>query len=124
MFWREAFLIRFGAGAFAGITLGRWLRVLQDNHFAVDRPYWGRAAVITVASIPNTLLAGSEPDQRTRRLPEASQNASPNIMPGTAPTSASWMSSTLLLKCAWPRMKLVSSWLVDLDGLELHGLSS
>lgn len=60
MSWREAFLIRFGAGAFAGITLGRWLRVLQDNHFAVDRPYWGRAAVITLASIPNTLLAAWE----------------------------------------------------------------
>ena len=57
MSWREAFLIRFGAGAFAGITLGRWLRVLRDNHFAVDRPYWGRAAVITLASIPNTLFS-------------------------------------------------------------------
>ncbi len=56
MSWREAFLTRFGAGALAGITLGRWLRVLRENHFAVDRPYWGRAAVITFASIPNTLL--------------------------------------------------------------------
>jgi hypothetical protein len=56
MSWREAFLIRFGAGAFAGITLGRWLRVLRDNHYVVDRPYWGRAAVITLASIPNTLF--------------------------------------------------------------------
>jgi hypothetical protein len=60
MSWREAFLIRCGAGAFAGITLGRWLRVLRDNHFAVDRPYWGRAAVITLASIPNTLFSGWE----------------------------------------------------------------
>jgi hypothetical protein len=57
MSWREAFLVRFGAGAFTGITLGRWLRVLRDNHFAVDRPYWGRAALITLGSIPNTLLA-------------------------------------------------------------------
>ena len=30
-------------------------------------------------------------------------------MPGTAPTSASWMSSTDLMKCVWPRMKFVSS---------------
>jgi hypothetical protein len=58
--WREAFLVQFGAGAFSGITLGRWLRVLRDNHFAVDRPYWGRAALITLASIPNTLLAALE----------------------------------------------------------------
>ena len=60
MSWREAFLVRFGAGAFTGITLGRWLRVLRDNHFAVDRPYWGRAALITLASIPNMLLAAWE----------------------------------------------------------------
>jgi hypothetical protein len=60
MSWREAFLVRFGAGAFTGITLGRWLRVLRDNHFDVDRPYWGRAALITLASLPNTLLAAWE----------------------------------------------------------------
>ncbi len=60
MSWREAFLVRFGAGAFTGITLGRWLRVLRDNRFAVDRPYWGRAALITLASIPNTMLAAWE----------------------------------------------------------------
>jgi hypothetical protein len=60
MSWREAFLVRFGTGAFTGITLGRWLRVLRENHFAVDRPYWGRAASITVASISNTLLAAWE----------------------------------------------------------------
>ena len=58
--WREAFLNRFGVGAFSGITLGRWLRVLRENRFAVDRPYWGRAALITLASIPNTLLAACE----------------------------------------------------------------
>jgi hypothetical protein len=60
MSWREAFLVRFGAGAFTGITLGRWLQVLRDNHFAVDRPYWGRATLITLASLPNTLLAAWE----------------------------------------------------------------
>jgi hypothetical protein len=57
MSWREAFLVRFGPGSIPGISLGRWLRVLRENHFAVDRPYWGRAAVITLASIRNTLLA-------------------------------------------------------------------
>ena len=57
---RERVLIRFGAGGLAGITLGRWLRVLRDNNFAVDRPHWGRAAAITTASIPNTVLAAWE----------------------------------------------------------------
>jgi hypothetical protein len=56
MSWREAFLVRFGPGGLSGITLGRWLRVLRENHFAVDLAYWGRAAVITLTSIPNTLL--------------------------------------------------------------------
>jgi hypothetical protein len=60
MSWREAFLVRFGPGLFAGITLGRWLRVLRENHFSVDRPYWGRAAAITFASAPNALLAAWE----------------------------------------------------------------
>jgi len=60
MSWREAFLVHFGPGVFAGITLGRWLRVLRENHFAVDRPYWGRAAAITFSSISNTLLAAWE----------------------------------------------------------------
>src|SRR5947207_1837540 len=60
MGWREAFLIRFGPGVFSGITLGLWLKVLAENHFAVDVPYWGRAAAITAASIPNTALAWLE----------------------------------------------------------------
>ena len=46
---------------------------------------------------------------RTRHWPEASQNARPNLMPGTAVTSVSWMSSTDLMKWVWPRMKLVAS---------------
>jgi hypothetical protein len=57
----------------------------------------------------SSVMAGSVPDQRTRHLPDASQKASPNLIPGTAPTSALWMSSTDLMKCVWPRMKLVSS---------------
>jgi hypothetical protein len=57
MSWRERFVIRFGGGGFSGITLSRWLRLLGDNDFAVDRPYWGRAAAITSSSILNTVLA-------------------------------------------------------------------
>jgi hypothetical protein len=57
MAWRQASVTYLGAGGLAGITLGRWLRVLRDNDFAVDWPYWGRAAVITLGSDPKTLLA-------------------------------------------------------------------
>src|SRR4029453_15073091 len=49
------------------------------------------------------------PDHRTRHLPEASQNATPNLIAGTAVTSASWMSSTVLMKWDCPRMKFVVS---------------
>src|SRR5215471_13834444 len=59
--------------------------------------------------LASSVMASSVPDQRTRHLPDASQKASPNLMPGTAPTSASWMSSTDLMKCVCPRTKLVSS---------------
>ncbi|HTU90618.1 MAG TPA: sulfotransferase [Gemmataceae bacterium] len=60
MSWRQALVTFLGAGGLAGITLGRWLRVLRDNDFSVDWPYWGRAAVITLGSFPNTLLAAWE----------------------------------------------------------------
>ena len=54
-------------------------------------------------------MAGSVPDQRTRHLPEASQKATPKRMPGTAATKASWRSSTVFMKWAWPKMKFVVS---------------
>jgi hypothetical protein len=37
-----------------GITLGRWLRLLQDNGFAIDRGYWERAWIVTVNSLNNS----------------------------------------------------------------------
>src|SRR6516225_6954906 len=63
----------------------------------------------TAFFLASSVMAGSVPDQRTRQLPDASQNARPNLMPGTAATRASWRSSTDLMKCVWPRMKLVAS---------------
>src|SRR5260221_711142 len=55
----------------------------------------------------NSIIAESVPLQRMRHLPDASQNASPNFIPGTAETSVSWISSIVLMKWLWPRMKLV-----------------
>ncbi len=72
MSWREAYLERFGPGLFAGITLVRWLRILRENHFAVDRRYWGRAAAITVGSLPNTLVAAWENWVYGRKIRETS----------------------------------------------------
>jgi omega-hydroxy-beta-dihydromenaquinone-9 sulfotransferase len=58
--WREAFLTRLGPGLFCGITLPVWLRVLRENRFAIDPPYRGRAMMITMSSVPNTLHAWLE----------------------------------------------------------------
>lgn len=58
--WRDVLLRNFGGGGFAGITLSRWLRVLRDNHFAVDPSYWGKAVAITLASTSNSLLGAWE----------------------------------------------------------------
>src|SRR6516165_700099 len=67
------------------------------------------APMVNALSRARVRAASSLPDQRTSRLPEASQKASPKRMPGTAPTSASWRSSTVLMKCDWPKMKLAAS---------------
>ena len=43
-----------------GITWGVWRRLLRDNRFAVDPPYWHRAAFVTVASAMNAVWARRE----------------------------------------------------------------
>jgi hypothetical protein len=56
MSWRETFATHIGPGALCGITLGDWLRLLNDNRFAVDPPHWMRAAMVTGASLQNSLF--------------------------------------------------------------------
>jgi omega-hydroxy-beta-dihydromenaquinone-9 sulfotransferase len=57
MSWRVAFISRLGPGPFSGVTLSQWLKVLVDNRFSVDPPYWGRMLSVTAGSIPNTAYA-------------------------------------------------------------------
>jgi len=71
MAWREAFVSGFGPGYFSGITPRLWLRVLRENQFAVDPPYWPRAVVITLGSVTNSLLAGWENLAYGRRVRDA-----------------------------------------------------
>jgi omega-hydroxy-beta-dihydromenaquinone-9 sulfotransferase len=54
---RETFFRFFGTNTFAGVTLRNWLRILRDNHFSIDAPFWPRAALITLAAFPNSLAA-------------------------------------------------------------------
>jgi len=56
MSWQEKFAMHIGPGALCGLTLGDWLRLLWDNRFAVDPPYWLRAAAVTGGSLQNSLF--------------------------------------------------------------------
>src|SRR5262249_6751209 len=67
------------------------------------------AATASAFLVARAIMASSLPLQRTRHAPDASQNASPNLMPGTVLIKASCRSSTDLMKCDWPRMKLMVS---------------
>lgn len=60
MAFKEWFLRHLGTGLFSGCTLGGWLRVLRDNRFAVDPPYWPRAVGITSAAALNSAVAAWE----------------------------------------------------------------
>jgi hypothetical protein len=58
--WRETFGRHLGPGALCGVGLGAWLRLLAENRFAVDPPYWPRAALITAASVQNSMFGWRE----------------------------------------------------------------
>ena len=68
MSWREAFVTSLGPGYFGGTTPRTWLRVLRENQFDVDWPYWPRALVITLGSFQNALLSGWENLVYARRV--------------------------------------------------------
>ena len=44
-----------GHNYLAGITAGDWWRLLRDTRFAVDPPYWHRAAVVSALSVINSV---------------------------------------------------------------------
>jgi hypothetical protein len=54
----------------SGITAGVWWRLLRDNRFAVDPPYWPRAAFVTAVSVLNSLQRMRE---RMTREPEVAR---------------------------------------------------
>jgi omega-hydroxy-beta-dihydromenaquinone-9 sulfotransferase len=57
---RDAFFRRFGSNNFSGCTFSGWLRVARDNHFSFDWPFWPRALITTLSSIPNSFLTFAE----------------------------------------------------------------
>jgi hypothetical protein len=79
------------------------IRVAQD-----ENEYMSRAQSLSVANggVPQFVIV---PSARVRHGPEDSLNASPNLACGAVFTTASYMSSAVLMKCVWPTMMLVSS---------------
>ena len=56
----KTFLKWLGPAGFSGVTLPDWLRLLRENEYAVDAPYVGRATVISLLSIGNSVGASLE----------------------------------------------------------------
>jgi omega-hydroxy-beta-dihydromenaquinone-9 sulfotransferase len=56
MSWRETFAERLSTGMLSGLTLRTWLRILADNDYAIDRPYWPRAMLLSVNAVQNSLM--------------------------------------------------------------------
>ncbi len=56
------------------------------------------APIASALFFASSTISGSVPEKRTRHIPDASQKAIPNLMPGTVETRASWISSTVLIK--------------------------
>lgn len=60
MAWRERVLQTVGPGILAGVTFGDWVRLLRENRFAVEPPYWLRAQAITTQSLVNAAVRRHE----------------------------------------------------------------
>jgi len=59
--WQEKVVTRLGPPiSLCGVAFADWRRVLRDNDFAVDSPYFFRAASMTLASLANSLHARFE----------------------------------------------------------------
>lgn len=56
----RVFLARNVFSTLSGAGFGDWLRLLADNRFRVDPPHWGRAAAITLGTLPSTVWRAIE----------------------------------------------------------------
>ena len=74
---------------FIGITLGRWLKLLQQNK--IDPIYWPRAAFVTLASIGNSLVSALEKALFSKSIASADIVSPPVFVLGH------WRSGTTLL---------------------------
>jgi hypothetical protein len=71
------FLFKWVLSFLSGITFGDWLKLLCQNSFAVEPPYWPRAALITLGSLSNSLSRWHE--QRLHGAAIAAQQVRPPL---------------------------------------------
>jgi len=58
IFWAAA--NRLSPGLLSGVRLGTWIRILRENRVDVDAPYWGRALLVTLSAMANSMLSWFE----------------------------------------------------------------
>ena len=56
MAWRDSMPRSFGPGLMGGLTFGKWVQLLRENHFAVTPSCLPRAIAISFQSLQNTLF--------------------------------------------------------------------
>jgi omega-hydroxy-beta-dihydromenaquinone-9 sulfotransferase len=70
--WQEKVVTRLGPPiSLCGVTFPDWRRVLRDNAFAVDSPYFLRAVSVTLASLANSCHAWFEEKVYGRKVANA-----------------------------------------------------
>ncbi|MBU2981684.1 sulfotransferase [Lentibacter algarum] len=74
-----------------GITFGKWCKLLMQNRFRVSPAYWHRAAVITLASLSNSVFAAVEALRYGRAVEQVKLTRPPLFVLGH------WRSGTTLL---------------------------
>lgn len=65
------FLHRRLFSVFAGMKVGDWLRLLEENDYAIDVAHWPRAALITLGSLSNSDQARIEEQQHSQAIAAA-----------------------------------------------------
>jgi len=74
-----------------GITTKDWLKLLIENRFTIDPPYWHKALQLTLRSVRNSIIARREKKNYQQKLAELELKEHPIFIIGH------WRSGTTLL---------------------------
>ncbi len=83
-----------------GMTFERWRKALRENHYDIDRPYWKRAAKMTMAS----LMTSSAIKSKLKPFESAIQKSellTPTFVLGHWRSGTTFLHNVLLLDDRW-----------------------